>query len=88
MERVACRFSLTLRALSFSPDGTKLAAAGDDNLIKLVEVKEGAVRGRPKATVLARVGGDSERVDPRVGVGATMASLPSPLAILGSRQAR
>ncbi|GLC67606.1 hypothetical protein PLESTF_000580000 [Pleodorina starrii] len=43
LERVACRFSLTLRALSFSPDGSKLAAAGDDNLIKLVEVKEGTV---------------------------------------------
>eukprot|EP00198_Chlamydomonas_reinhardtii_P008883 XP_001698220.1 predicted protein [Chlamydomonas reinhardtii] len=43
LERSACRFNLTLRALSFSPDGTKLAAAGDDNLIKLVEVKDGSV---------------------------------------------
>ncbi|KAG2451888.1 hypothetical protein HYH02_003663 [Chlamydomonas schloesseri] len=42
-ERSACRFNLTLRALSFSPCGTKLAAAGDDNLIKLVEVKDGSV---------------------------------------------
>ncbi|GFR53169.1 hypothetical protein Agub_g15892, partial [Astrephomene gubernaculifera] len=42
-EKTLCRFSLTLRALSFSPDGSKLAAAGDDSLIKLVEVKEGAV---------------------------------------------
>ncbi|GLI69517.1 hypothetical protein VaNZ11_014153 [Volvox africanus] len=43
LERVACRFNLTLRALSFSPDGSKLAAGGDDSLIKLVEVKEGSV---------------------------------------------
>ncbi|KXZ42707.1 hypothetical protein GPECTOR_122g448 [Gonium pectorale] len=39
-ERTACRFSLPLRALAFSPDGARLAAAGDDNLIKLVDVKD------------------------------------------------
>ncbi|KAG2485280.1 hypothetical protein HYH03_015955 [Edaphochlamys debaryana] len=43
LEKVACRFALTLRALAFSPDGSKLAAAGDDSVVKLVDLKDGTV---------------------------------------------
>ncbi|KAK9837086.1 hypothetical protein WJX81_001820 [Elliptochloris bilobata] len=37
---VATRFTLPVRAVSFSPDGTKLVAAGDDAGIKLVNVAD------------------------------------------------
>ena len=41
---VATRFTLPVRALAYSPDGTKLVAAGDDAGIKLVNVIDTKVR--------------------------------------------
>lgn len=42
-DKIASRFTLPARALSFSADGRTLAAAGDDNLIKLIHVEDGKV---------------------------------------------
>jgi chromosome transmission fidelity protein 4 len=39
-EHVATRFTLPVRAVAFSPCGEKLAAAGDDDGIKLVTVTD------------------------------------------------
>ena len=39
-EHVATRFSLPVRAVAFSPCGEKLAAAGDDDGIKLVTIAD------------------------------------------------
>ena len=44
---VATRFSLPVRALAYSPSGTNLAAAGDDEGIKLISAAESKVRGLP-----------------------------------------
>ena len=41
--KVATRFQLPVRAVAFSPCGLKLAAAGDDDGIKLVHVADGKV---------------------------------------------
>lgn len=41
---MATRFTLPVRALAYSPDGTKLVAAGDDAGIKLVNVTDTKVR--------------------------------------------
>ncbi len=41
---VATRFTLPVRALAYSADGTKLVAAGDDAGIKLVNVIDTKVR--------------------------------------------
>ena len=40
---VATRFGLPVRALSYSPSGTNLAAAGDDEGIKLISASESKV---------------------------------------------
>lgn len=42
-ESVATRFTLPVRALSYSPSGTNLAAAGDDDGIKLISAAESKV---------------------------------------------
>lgn len=42
-EKVATRFQLPVRAVAFSPCGLRLAAAGDDDGIKLVHVADGKV---------------------------------------------
>ena len=42
-QKVATRFQLPVRAVAFSPCGLKLAAAGDDDGIKLVHVADGKV---------------------------------------------
>lgn len=42
-DSVATRFSLPVRALSYSPSGTNLAAAGDDDGIKLISASESKV---------------------------------------------
>lgn len=50
---VATRFTLPVRAVAFSPDGTRLAAAGDDDGIKLVNVadtKAGACAAAARCT--------------------------------------
>ena len=44
---VATRFSLPVRALAYSPCGTNLAAAGDDEGIKLISAAESKVCGLP-----------------------------------------
>ena len=44
---VATRFSLPVRALTYSPSGTNLAAAGDDEGIKLISAAESKVRALP-----------------------------------------
>ncbi len=44
---VATRFSLPVRALAYSPSGTNLAAAGDDEGIKLISAAESKVCGLP-----------------------------------------
>ncbi len=49
---MVCRNSLPVRALAFSPDGTRLAAAGDDNIVKLVDVAQGTVRNAPIDRIL------------------------------------
>jgi WD40 repeat protein len=38
MDAVATRFTLPVRALAFSPSGLNLAAGGDDEGIKLVDI--------------------------------------------------
>lgn len=42
-EKVATRFSLPVRAVVFSPSGTSIAAAGDDDGIKLVNIADSKV---------------------------------------------
>ena len=42
-DSVATRFSLPVRCLAFSPSGTNLAAAGDDEGIKLISAAESKV---------------------------------------------
>ena len=37
---VATRFTLPVRAVAYSPDGTKLVAAGDDAGVKLITAAE------------------------------------------------
>ena len=44
---VATRFSLPVRALAYSPSGTNLAAAGDDEGIKLISAAESKVCSLP-----------------------------------------
>ena len=44
---VATRFGLPVRALSYSPTGTNLAAAGDDEGIKLISAAESKVLSHP-----------------------------------------
>ncbi len=44
---VATRFSLPVRALAYSPSGTNLAAAGDDEGIKLISAAASKVCGLP-----------------------------------------
>ena len=45
---VATRFTLPPRALAFSPDGATLAAAGDDEGIKLIDLSGGEGGGAPR----------------------------------------
>ena len=45
-DSVATRFSLPVRALAYSPSGTNLAAAGDDEGIKLISAAESKVLQR------------------------------------------
>lgn len=40
---MATRFSLPVRAVVFSPSGTSIAAAGDDDGIKLVNIADSKV---------------------------------------------
>jgi len=46
-DSVATRFSLPVRALAYSPSGTNLAAAGDDEGIKLISAAASKVCGLP-----------------------------------------
>ena len=43
-DSVATRFSLPVRCLAYSPSGTNLAAAGDDEGIKLISAAESKVQ--------------------------------------------
>lgn len=52
-DKVATRFSLPVRAVAFSPSGTSIAAAGDDDGIKLVNIADSKVcniSARPRAS--------------------------------------
>lgn len=43
MDAVATRFTLPVRALAYSPSGLTLAAGGDDEGIKMIDVVNGRV---------------------------------------------
>lgn len=42
-DKVATRFSLPVRCVAFSPSGTSIAAAGDDDGIKLINLADSKV---------------------------------------------
>ncbi|CAL8470187.1 g9729 [Coccomyxa elongata] len=54
-DKVATRFSLPVRAIVFSPSGTSIAAAGDDDGIKLVNIADSKVFRTLKAGPYTRV---------------------------------
>ena len=51
MDQVATRFTLPVHALAFSPTGINLAAGGDDEGIKLVDMTSCKVLRQLKAQV-------------------------------------